>query len=235
MSFIRESRMMDIHDWVLVIFGVLQLGFIAIGIYFKQYLIKKADIRATNENFDKLMTQLSETTEITKSIEGRLGNTAWLIQQKWQIKKDFYIESTMLLNELNECFDEIYRLQLESLKKKSTKNEQRDCDIDNKIDHGFDVISKKYIQLKGKVDLVGVLFLSPSVLDAINTYLKAEKNRTHKIYSGLLGGGNKKEAQQVANEVASFDLYLINQAENCAIARDQLLVEAKRDLDLAWE
>lgn len=228
---------MDTHDWILVAFGIVQLVLLGSGIYFKQYLIKKADLKASNENFDKLITQLSQTTELTKSIEGRLGNTAWLVQQKWEIKKEFYIESMALFNEMNDCYEKIHKLRLDSLKKQKTVKIQMELDngIDNKIDHALEVISDKYDRLKNIVDLTGVLFLKPDVLDVINIYLDAEKNRTNKIYSQLSKERNQETIQQAASEIHSFDLYLDNQAHNCSDARDKLLISARTDLNLVWE
>ena len=67
---------------ILISSVLLNLTLVGMGIYFKQYLIKKADIKATNDNFDLLVEQLRETTRVSKLIEGKLGNRAWLHQQR---------------------------------------------------------------------------------------------------------------------------------------------------------
>lgn len=220
-------------EWAISISDVIVTASIAgLGVYLKSYLVKKADFKATNENIDSLVSQLEKTTQATKSIEAQLNNTAWLNQQRWEIKKEFYLKSLVLITDSSNCFSKIEQLRLSSLESKDSKKSD---EIDIEIDALLDKISDKYVELKYFVDITGVLFLSPESLDAINTYLDAEKNRTNRIYLRVVDSNDNQSLSEAHAEAHSFDLYFYNQVENCEIARDMLIREAQSDLSIAWD
>ncbi|VWX36527.1 conserved hypothetical protein [Limnobacter sp. 130] len=61
------------------------------GAYFGAYLKRKAEDRATQENFDKLRDQLRKTTQDTEEIKTTLSRKNWLTQQQWAIREQHYM------------------------------------------------------------------------------------------------------------------------------------------------
>ncbi|MDO7084755.1 hypothetical protein WNY51_00175 [Pseudocolwellia sp. AS88] len=214
-------------DWALVLFCIVQLLVTCAGLYFKQYLIKKGDIKATNENFNQLKKQLDETTVLTKSIEGKLTNKAWLHQKRWEIKKDFYMESLTLFNTMNSHFNIILGHLFHISDGKLSIDEINE--LDNKIDHGLNVISSLKDKLKGIVALQGAIFLGESTLTAINKFIDPHNNEfmdpfiNRDMFSGL------SSSNELKND------FLNQLIGSCNIAREELLREAKKDLNLVWD
>jgi len=214
-------------DWVLLIFCIVQLIVTAAGLYFKQYLIKKGDIRATNENFDELKTQVKETTSLTKSIEAQLDNTAWLNQKRWEIKKEFYLEALTKLNTLNSYFSHILtnmvKLDL------GAKDLETISGLENEIDNGIDVIKPVAAELESLVLLQGTLFLGDNTLKSINSFLHARDGKSklgldhYKIYEGVSINYSEKYS------------FLRAQIGACGVARDELIKEARQDLNIVWD
>ena len=62
-----------------------------IGAYFGAYIMRKAEDRATRENFDKLREQLRKTTQDTEEIKIALSRKNWLTQQQWSIREQHYM------------------------------------------------------------------------------------------------------------------------------------------------
>lgn len=62
------------------------------GAYFGAYIRRKAEDRATRENFEVLRDQLQKTTRDTEEIKNALFRRAWLTQQQWNIRERFYAE-----------------------------------------------------------------------------------------------------------------------------------------------
>ncbi len=211
----------------------MNLTFIGAGIYFKQYLIKKADIEATNEQFDTLVSQLHETTRLTKSIESNLGNKAWLRQQRWDIKKDFYINALDLLNQINNHFEGIAN-RLARLENINLSLDEKN-DLDNQIEHGMDVIKPLVINLESHLKLKGVLFLRDEALEAIERFLGAEEHRLSILNYELYQGGSSESMEEIVKELGSQTAYLDTQIGACSLARKELIKEARQDLKIVWE
>ncbi len=70
---------------------MLAFLFVVAGAYVGSYIIRKAEDRATQENFDKLREQLRKTTQDTEEIKITLSRKNWLTQQQWNIREQHYM------------------------------------------------------------------------------------------------------------------------------------------------
>jgi hypothetical protein len=70
------------------------------GAYFGSYVKRKAEDRATQENFDKLREQLRKTTQDTEEIKTTLSRKSWLTQQQWAIREQHYMSLLKHLTKL---------------------------------------------------------------------------------------------------------------------------------------
>ena len=218
----------------IIIASVLfNLTLIGLGIYFKGYLVKKADIKAINENFDVFVSQLEETTRVSKLIEGKLGNRAWLHQQRWDIKKDFYIAALDLLNQMNTHFEGI-ATRLVRLQNINLTLEEKN-DLENQIEHGLEVIKPLVMNLESQLMLKGILFLKDEALGAIERFIDAEQHRVNILNDELSEGGSSENMKIAAIELGSKTAYLDTQIGACSLARKELIKEARKDLKIVWE
>ena len=70
------------------------------GAYAGSYIKRKAEDRATQENFDKLREQLRKTTQDTEEIKITLSRKNWLTQQQWGIREQHYMNLLTHLTKL---------------------------------------------------------------------------------------------------------------------------------------
>lgn len=70
------------------------------GAYVGSYIKRKAEDRATQENFDKLREQLRKTTQDTEEIKITLSRKSWLTQQQWAIREQHYMSLLTHLTKL---------------------------------------------------------------------------------------------------------------------------------------
>lgn len=71
-----------------------------VGAYCGSYIKRKAEDRATQENFDKLRKQLRKTTQDTEEIKVTLSRKNWLTQQQWAIREQHYMSLLAHLTKL---------------------------------------------------------------------------------------------------------------------------------------
>ncbi|GAB4087406.1 hypothetical protein GCM10028785_00750 [Hydrogenophaga soli] len=71
-----------------------------VGAYSGAYIKRKAEDRATQENFDKLREQLRKTTQDTEEIKVTLSRKNWLTQQQWAIREQHYMSLLAHLTKL---------------------------------------------------------------------------------------------------------------------------------------
>lgn len=82
--------------WSYMLAVLLSMSGAYIGAYFK----RKAEDRATQENFDKLREQLRKTTQDTEEIKTTLSRKNWLNQQQWSIREQHYMSLLAHLTKL---------------------------------------------------------------------------------------------------------------------------------------
>jgi hypothetical protein len=75
---------------------ILAIAVSAVGAYVGAYFKRKAEDRASQENFDNLREQLRKTTQDTEAIKTTLSGKSWLMQQQWSIREKHYMD--LLLN-----------------------------------------------------------------------------------------------------------------------------------------
>jgi hypothetical protein len=105
--------------WSYVLAAFLSLA----GGYFGAYFRRKAEDRASRENFEVLRGQLQKTTQDTEEIKSALSRRTWLTQQQWNIRERFYSELVtnlallkLSIEDRKEYFDEPgseHRLEVE--------------------------------------------------------------------------------------------------------------------------
>jgi hypothetical protein len=71
-----------------------------VGAYLGAYFKRKAEDRATQENFDRLREQLRKTTNDTEEIKSTLSRKNWLTQQQWTIREQHYMNLLANLTKL---------------------------------------------------------------------------------------------------------------------------------------
>ena len=70
-------------------FVLAALGAFA-GAFIVPYLKKKGEDRASEENFARIRAQLQTTTDDTERIKQLLSGEAWLTQQQWSARAEYY-------------------------------------------------------------------------------------------------------------------------------------------------
>jgi hypothetical protein len=83
--------------WIYVLAVLLPVS----GAYIGSYAKRKAEDRATQENFDSLREQLRKTTQDTEEIKTTLSRKNWLTQQQWAIREQHYMSLLRHLTKLN--------------------------------------------------------------------------------------------------------------------------------------
>ncbi len=226
---------METWGWVLIITNLVVL---AVAIHFKNYLKKKAELLATNENFNNLKKQLKDTTNLTKKIEAKLNNDAWVEQQRWTIRKDFYIEATSLLSQAYIELRESSQIYQETLKLEAEMSDTNTEKLKNNAKR-FEELSAltmiKTNRLGSIVNEVGVLFLDANVLAACNIYLGAEAKRVKALTDSIFNQNSYHKSMQIDEEINNLNSFLDNELKNCNIARELLVDVAREDLKIAWD
>lgn len=90
------------------------------GSYFGAYAKRKAENLATKEDFDGLLSQVKKTTETTEKIKADISKVSWVDQQRWQLKRELYME---LLSALYSEKEAIFKLSDEEKKPEPTEPE----------------------------------------------------------------------------------------------------------------
>jgi hypothetical protein len=93
-----------------------------IGAFFGAYLKQKAENLATHEDFQKVLTELKETTRATKEIENKLLDTMWDRQKRWELKRDVLIDIATKLATANNALLSFHALCLTEIDPKSKGN-----------------------------------------------------------------------------------------------------------------
>ena len=70
------------------------------GAYLGSYLKKKGENLATQEDVDKLVSQMKAVTQATKDIEAKISTDVWDRQKRWELKRDALFDAVKELGGL---------------------------------------------------------------------------------------------------------------------------------------
>lgn len=148
--------------WVLVVAVVVATA----GSYFGVYLGKKAEAKASREEFSTLLEQVRETTKETEEIKQLLSGKAWRGQKQWEAQEKYYGE---LLSHLH-----AFRLALEGLSDYYVAPGSEHIPDQQQGEHFSNLQSDAFIAYKEVKRLVGsaVLFLSSGTVESIDTFVR---------------------------------------------------------------
>lgn len=216
--------------------GLFELIFAAIsfsiGLYWQKYLGKKAQLLAANENFETITKQLADTTELTKNIEARITNSAWVEQQRWEIRKEFYVEARKVLYDLGDYH--ALRLDTEfSMQAAFSDDLEKYKKLEEENDHLLKMIMELDNKLRDIFNSIGLLFLNEKSIEAINIYLEAEKRRCEPLEEELKHTSDAQEAQYLNMQRNNWMDYIDNQRVECLNALEAITQLAREDLKLA--
>ena len=74
--------------WAYVVPSVIAFA----GAYLGSYMKRKAENLATKEDFDDLLVQVKRTTAETENIKAEISRVSWVDQQRWNLKRELYLE-----------------------------------------------------------------------------------------------------------------------------------------------
>ena len=91
-----------------------------VGAYFGSYMKRKAENLATKEDFNDLLVQVRRTTEETEKIKAEISRVSWVDQQRWNLKRELYLE---LLDSIYSEREALFKLDDEQARPLPTENE----------------------------------------------------------------------------------------------------------------
>jgi hypothetical protein len=81
-----------------------------VGGYLGPYWAKSQEIRAIKDNFKELKRQAEATTAATKAIEAKITDDVWDRQQRWQMKRDVFFETTRKIAATKDKLTSLYSI-----------------------------------------------------------------------------------------------------------------------------
>jgi hypothetical protein len=211
-----------------VVSAIAYVLIISLGIYIKTRIAKAADIAATNKNFGILKDQLDETTRIAKTIESEITNDAWVIQQKWQLRKEFYLESLSYFHEISCLFNLWF---ISKAKFETSDNEEYKKNFELEMSSAYDSIEENQLKLNHQLEKVGVLFLEQKMISIIRDFTRSNKDRVNKILLNSVDGIRHsstfdiEKAREQIKDLSNLHKDFLN-------AHKEFLSVAKADLNL---
>lgn len=88
---VRKAVAGEAQDLLLlsiVLIGVVTLA----AAYFGTYFQSKGGYRALREELDTLTKQVSATTRAAEEIKARIGQSTWVEQRRWELKRELYTD-----------------------------------------------------------------------------------------------------------------------------------------------
>jgi len=175
------------------------------GAYLGAYVKKKAEDRASQENFERLLDQLRKTTEETEAIKIALSKKNWLTQQQWVLREKHY---TGLLSHLTKLKLSLEDRKLYYVEPGSEHNETISQD------ENFLALSKTGQESYQAIrELIGPasLFLSQDAIKSLEYLVRNDLDNS--LYSACM------------EEYVSEALKLVERAQSIILkeARDELL------------
>jgi len=131
------------------------------GGYCGAYFRRKAEDRASHENFEVLRDQLQRTTRDAEEIKNAVTGKAWLTQQQWNIREQFYSELVTNLALLKLSIEDRKKYYDEPGSEHRVEIEEAEH-FKRLVQQGADAFSK----LRGKIGLASI-FLSDNTIRAL--------------------------------------------------------------------
>ena len=183
------------------------------GSYFGAYAKKRAENRAMKDDFDNLLSQLKKTTKATEKIKEDISRVSWVDQQRWQLKRDLYME---LLEALYSEKEAIFKLYDEEKREPPTDPELislRETFVSNNRDKSLSAI-ERISKVRG---VAGVLLTAESqkaLDDLALSWYKSIDGESPEFYSTRLKAADK--AYSIVLNAATKDLDVKPATKNCS-------------------
>ncbi|MBV9468462.1 MAG: hypothetical protein JO316_02970 [Abitibacteriaceae bacterium] len=194
------------------------LGSIAGG-YFGAYGNKRGELRAIQDDFEKVKSQLQETTRLTTAIQTEITKGVWVEQQRWELRRDLYTALLKNLSEAKYTLSQVIKAETREFK---GSDEERDNFTNDMLERNR-IASQ---EIENLIHHTGVLFLSSEALETINTFLNAEKLRIKQLED------SGADYAEISAEATSWSLHLDNEIRAAYIAYDEIVNVAKADLQI---
>jgi len=173
------------------------------GSYCGAYAKKRAENKAIKDDFDNLLSQIKKTTKVTEKIKEDISRISWVDQQRWQLKRDLYME---LLEALYSEKEAIFKLYDEEKREPPTDPELislRETFISKNRTQSLSAI-ERISKVRG---VAGVLLTAESqkaLDDLALSWYKSIEGESQEFYSTRLNAADK--AYSVVLNAATKDL-----------------------------
>ena len=199
---------------------------------------KSGELKAVEERLTTTITLLRKQTEAVEGVKSHLSNKVWIEQQKWEFRKDIFIELINLLLKIKSSCEEAenYLNQVPNLNYIEDDDEldKAKDDLIAKAESIYDgKVSALTDKLKKLLNEKGVLFLSDEVIAVLREYFDAEKIRRLKVQKKFetdLAAG--KVSIHDASYIDSYEQSLYHKSEAAERAYIMIVKTAKRDLQI---
>ncbi|MEW8073663.1 MAG: hypothetical protein AB2826_24910 [Candidatus Thiodiazotropha sp.] len=173
------------------------------GSYIGAYAKRKGENLATKEDYKGLLSQVRKTTETTETIKADISKVSWVDQQRWQLKRELYME---LLSALYSEKEALFKLNDEEDRPSPTEPELiklRTQFIEKNQAQSLSAI-ERISKVRG---VAGVLLTDESqkALDELAlSWYESIDGKSSNFYSKRLSAADK--AYSVVLEAATVDL-----------------------------
>ncbi len=140
------------------------------GAYLGAYVVKSAQDRATQDNFDRLREQLRRTTEDTEAIKTALARRTWVTQQQWSVRERQYGEILSHLTKL--------RISLDDRAEYFQEPGSEHSEVEFKNPRFQDLAKKGYASQQAIRELLGqaAIFLSSKSIERLEHLAREHRN-----------------------------------------------------------
>lgn len=208
------------------------------GAYFSSYLKKSGELKAVSEKLESTLTQLQRQTKVVEEVKGRLANQVWIDKQRWEFRKEIFLElMSLLLKIKNEC--EKAEIYLDRIPRLGAIEDDDEYEAERKrmfaeAEKIYDGEVKKLTEeLKVLLNEKGLLFLSDEVIQVLRLYFDAEKIRRAEVrreFENDLAAG--RVVIDDAGSVDNYEWSLYHKSEAAEQAYVMVVKAAKTDLKI---
>ncbi|KZK66710.1 hypothetical protein A1L58_04665 [Shewanella baltica] len=226
----------------------------AVGIYFTAYIKENAKFRMLEEKQDKILEHQSDLVTQTEKIKSEfdlvklaLQHQSWIDEQRWQFRKDLFLELIEILLEAREHALHIEELVTDAQKcaRSLTSGDERPSDeaeslakdiMEEAYAKSEEIIGNKLIKLserlKSLLNKKGVLFLSDEAIRSISLFINSHqvwREEELKEFASKMQRGELSFDDQPA---VSYDEYLFHYISAATRSYRNIINIAKSDLQI---